>query len=82
MCNIMELTDNLINQIYGLIANVSLPLFDIDKAALCEEDLPEVYANDDILVEYYNGLKEGKTLEEMRKICVPKYIRRELNNIA
>lgn len=80
--NIMELSDKLLNQIYCVIRNTALPLIDISKAAFYGEDLPEVYANDDILVEYYNGIKEGKTLEEMREICLPKYIRRELNNIA
>lgn len=74
----MELSDKLINQIDDLIHDIALPLIDIGMAALYNENLPEVYADDDILVEYYNGIKEGKVVEEMRKICVPKYIRREL----
>lgn len=78
----MELSDKLLNQIDSVIRKAALPLLDISKAAFCGEDLPEVYANDDILTEYYNGIKEGKILEEMREICLPKYIRRELNNIA
>lgn len=78
----MELSDKLLNQIDSVIRKSALPLLDISKAVFCGEDLPEVYVNDDILVEYYNGIKEGKTPEEMREICLPKYIRRELNNIA
>ena len=74
----MELSDKLINQINDLIHDITLPLIDIGMAALYGENIPEVYANDDILVEYYNGIKEGKVVEEMRKICIPKYIRREL----
>lgn len=74
----MELSDKLINQIDDLIHDIALPLIDIGMAALYDENLPEVYTNDDILVEYYNGIKEGKVVEEMRKICIPKYIRREL----
>lgn len=77
----MELNDKLINQIDDLIYNMALPLIVIGMAALYGDNLPEVYANDDILVEYYNGIKEGKVVEEMRKICVPKYIRRELKLI-
>ena len=74
----MELSDKLINQINDLIHDITLPLIDIGIAALYGENIPEVYANDDILVEYYNGIKEGKVVKEMRQICIPKYIRREL----
>ena len=31
--------------------------------------------------EYYNGIREGKTASQMREICMPKYIRRELNKL-
>lgn len=82
MYNIMELSDKLLNQIDSVIRKAALTLLDVSKAAFCGEDLPEVYANDGILTEYYNDIKEGKTLEEMREICLPKYIRRELNSIA
>lgn len=74
----MELSDKLINQIDDLISNLALPLIEVGMVALYEEDLPKVYTNDNILVEYYKGIKEGKTTDQMRKICLPKYIRREL----
>lgn len=74
----MELSDKLINQIDNLIDNLALPLIEIGMVAHYEEDLPKVYTNDNILVEYYKGIKEGKTADQMRKICLPKYIRREL----
>ena len=44
-----------------------------------KEKIPNQYINDDILIEYYNGIKDGKDSLKMREICLPKYIRRELN---
>ena len=42
------------------------------------KEIPRRYANDSIFIEYYKGIKEGKTASQMRAICTPKYIRREL----
>ena len=78
----MRLTNKLINQIDSLIDELALPMIEIGLAATDNEDMPERYVNDDILVEYYNGIKEGKLSSQMREICLPKYIRRELSNIT
>ncbi len=53
--------------------------YEIGMAALDGEDMPQRYIDDDILIEYYSGIKYGKTPAQMREICLPKYIRRELN---
>ena len=78
----MRLTNKLINQIDNLIDELALPMIEIGLAATDNDDMPERWANDDILVEYYNGIKRGKLSSQMREICLPKYIRRELSNIT
>ena len=75
----IELTDEIINQVDTLLDDFALPAVEIGMAAAYGENMPKRYINDNILIEYYNGIKEGKTSDEMRKICLPNYIRRELN---
>ena len=75
----MELTDEIIVKICEIRDDLGLIEYEIGMAALDGEDIPKRYINDDILIEYYNGIKEGKTSSQMREICLPKYIRRELN---
>ena len=52
---------------------------EISVAGLQEKEMPNKYADDDILVEYYNGLKKRKDFPELRKNCELKYVQRELN---
>lgn len=75
----MELTDEIIVKIYKLLDDFGLQEYEIGMAALDGEDIPKRYINDDILIEYYYGIKYGKTPAQMREICLPKYIRRELS---
>lgn len=75
----MELTDEIILKIDNLLNDWALLAIEITILAINEEDILKRYINDDILIEYYNGIKEGKTADQMREICLPKYIRRELN---
>lgn len=77
----MRLTNKLINQIDSLIDELALPMIEIGLAATDNDDMPERYSDDEILTEYYNGIKRGKLSSEMREICLPKYIRRELSNL-
>ena len=51
----------------------------LERIVQTEDKISNQYANDDILIEYYNGIKDGKDSLKMREICLPKYIRRELN---
>ena len=75
----IELTDEIILKIDDLLDDwVSLAV-KLDRIAHTKEKIPNRYANDNILVEYFNGIKEGKKSKEMREICLPKYIRRELS---
>ena len=75
----MELTDEIIVKICEIRDDLGLIEYEIGMAALDGEDIPKRYIDDDILIEYYCGIKEGKTSSQMREICLPKYIRRELS---
>ena len=75
----MELTDEIIIKICEIRDDLGLQEYEIGMAALDGEDIPKRYIDDDILIEYYNGIKDGKDSLKMREICLPKYIRRELN---
>lgn len=77
----IELTDEIILKIDDLLNNWSLPALELGITAHDKENIPVKYANDSIFIEYYNGIKCGKTADEMRDICLPKYIRRELNKL-
>ena len=75
----MELTDEIIVKICKLNDDLALLEYEIGMAAVNGEDMPKRYIDDDILIEYYYGIKGGKTPSQMREICLPKYIRRELS---
>ena len=75
----IELTDEIILKIDDLVYDWTFPATEIGLAALDKKEIPKKYINNDIFVEYYNGMKEGKTAHQMREICMPKYIRRELS---
>ena len=73
----IELTDEIISKIDDLLDNWASLAVKLGRIAHIEAKIPNQYANDDILIEYYNGIKKGKTADQMRDICLPKYIRRE-----
>ena len=75
----IELTDEIILKIDNLLDAWSLPAIEIGIAVHKGKEIPNKYANNDIFIEYYNGIKDGKSLSQMRVICLPKYIRRELS---
>lgn len=75
----MELTDEIILKIDDLLFDWAFLAVYLDRIVNTENKISDQYANDDILVEYYNGIKDGKSSSQMREICLPKYIRRELN---
>lgn len=75
----MELTDEIIFKIDDLLFDWAFLAITLERMVYNKEKIPNQYANDDILVEYYNGIKDGKSSSQMREICLPKYIRRELN---
>ena len=75
----IELTDEIILKIDNLLFDWASLAVRLARMAHTEEQIPNQYTNDNILVEYYNGIKDGKRSDEMRKICMPKYIRRELS---
>ena len=77
----IQLTDEIILKIDDLLNKWSLPALELGITAHDKEDIPVRYIEDPIFVEYYNGIKCGKTADEMREICLPKYIRRELNKL-
>ena len=77
----MELSDEIILKIDDFMEDFCTQALSIGLAAHKGEEIPKKYANDDILVEYYNGIKSGKGAYIMRKICLPKYIRRGLSKI-
>ena len=75
----MELTDEIIFKIDDLLFDWAFLTVTLGQMAHNKEKIPNQYINDDILIEYYNGIKDGKDSLKMREICLPKYIRRELN---
>lgn len=75
----MELTDEIILKIDDLLFDWAFLAIYLDRIVNTENKISNQYANDDILVEYYNGIKDGKSSSQMREICLPKYIRRELS---
>lgn len=75
----IELTNKIILKIDDLLDDWAFPAVEIGLAALDKKEMPKKYINDDIFVEYYNGIKDGKGSSQMREICLPKYIFRELN---
>ena len=75
----IDLTDEIILKIDDLLDDWASLAVKLGRIAHTEEKIPQQYVNDDIFVEYYNGMKEGKTAHQMREICMPKYIRRELS---
>ena len=75
----MELTDEIIVKICEIRDDLGLIEYEIGMAAIDGEDMPQRYIDDDILIEYYSGIKYGKTPAQMREICLPEYIRRELS---
>ena len=75
----IELTDEIILKIDNLLDKWSLPALELGITAHDKDDIPVRYAEDSIFVEYYHGIKEGKTASQMREICLPKYICRELS---
>ena len=75
----MELTDEIIFKIDDLLFDWAFLAVTLGQMAHNKEKIPNQYINDDILIEYYNGIKDGKDSLKMIEICLPKYIRRELN---
>ena len=75
----MELTDEIIFKIDDLLFDWAFLAVYLERIVQTEDKISNQYANDDILIEYYNGIKDGKDSLKMREICLPKYIRRELN---
>ena len=75
----IELTDEIILKIDDLLDDWASLTIKLRLSVHQEKKIPKEYINDGIFVEYYNGMKEGKTAHQMREICMPKYIRRELS---
>lgn len=75
----IELSDEVILKIDTLLFDFDILSLEVGRTAHSEENIPKACANDDIFIEYYNGIKDGRKSSEMRKICLPKYIRRELS---
>lgn len=75
----IELNDEIILKINDLLNDWAFKAMEISVAVLQEKEMPDKYADDDILVEYYNGLKEHKDFSDLRKNCELKYVRRELS---
>ena len=75
----IELTDEIILKIEELIVNFWYSAFNLGMIAIGGEEIPKHYVNDDIFIEFYNGVKDNKSITETGRICLPKYIRRELS---
>ena len=58
----IELTDDIILKIDDLLFDWASLAVKLGRIAHTEEKIPQQYANNDIFVEYYNGMKKGKQL--------------------
>ena len=77
----IEINDGIILKINDLLNDWAFKSVEIVIAIRQEKEMPDKYADDDILVEYYNGLKEGKDFPNLRKNCELKYVRRGLKQL-
>ena len=77
----MELTENIILYIDDLLQDWAMIALRLGVDAHHKEEIPKEYANDSIYQEYYDGIYNGKTADQMRKVCLPKFILRELNKL-
>ena len=77
----IEIDDEIILKINDLLNDWAFKSVEIVIAIRQEKEMPDKYADDDILVEYYNGLKEGKDFPNFRKNCELKYVRRGLKQL-
>lgn len=77
----IEIDDEIILKINDLLNDWAFKSVEIVIAIRQEKEMPDKYADDDILVEYYNGLKEGKDFSNLRKNCELKYVRRGLKQL-
>ena len=77
----MELTENIILYIDDLLQDWAMIALRLGVDAHYKEEIPKEYANDSIYKEYYDGIYNGKTADQMRKVCLPKFILRELNKL-
>ena len=77
----IEISDEIILKINDLLNDWAFKSVEIVIAIRQEKEMPDKYADDDILVEYYNGLKKGKDFPNLRKTCELKYVRRGLKQL-
>ena len=77
----IEINNEIILKINDLLNDWAFKSVEIVIAIRQEKEMPDKYADDDILVEYYNGLKEGKDFPNLRKNCELKYVRRGLKQL-
>lgn len=77
----IEISDEIILKINNLLNDWAFKSVEIVITVRQEKEMPDKYADDDILVEYYNGLKEGKDFPNLRKTCELKYVRRGLKQL-
>ena len=75
----IELSDEIILKIDNLLDNWNSLVIRLNLEAHRGMNIPSKYSNDEILVEYFNGVKYCKGVSKMRNIYLPKYIRRELS---
>ena len=77
----IEISDEIILKINDLLNDWAFKSVEIVITVRQEKEMPDKYADDDILVEYYNSLKEGKDFPNLRKNCELKYVRRGLKQL-
>ena len=77
----IEISDEIILKINDLLNDWAFKSVEIVITIRQEKEMPDKYADDDILVEYYNGLKECKDFPNLRKNCELKYVRRGLKKL-
>lgn len=77
----IEISDEIILKINDLLNDWVFKSVEIVIAIRQGKEIPDKYADDDVLVEYYNGLKECEDFANLRKNCELKYVRRGLQQL-
>lgn len=78
MTNTIECNDENILKIDSIIEDYAVAAVTCGFAAHKKEPMPKKYADEELMVEYYNDIINGKHVDDLRPIYLPKYVRKHM----
>lgn len=72
------LTDESILKIDSIIDEYAVAAVTCGFAAHKKEPMPKKYADEELMVDYYNDIINGKHADDLRHIYLPKFVRKHL----